>query len=228
MSVNWSLVVTESFQDLWRGVLDFAPNIIVAVLIIIIGWLVGLLLGRFIEQIVKGIKLDLALSKAGVDALLRKGDINLNSGAFIGGLVKWFIIVAFLVAAFDVLQLQGITEFFREIVLEYIPKVIVAALILLLSGVLGDVVAKIIRSSSKAAGISSTRVLASVSKWAIWIFAILVALQQLEIAEGLISTIFMGIIGALAIAIGLSFGLGGREVAGKIVSNIYDDLTKRD
>ncbi len=228
MTGNWSTIVTQSFQDLWRGVLDFAPNIIIAVLIIIIGWLVGLILGRFIEQIVKGIKLDTALAKAGVDALLRKGEINLNSGAFIGGLVKWFIIVVFLIAAFDVLQLDSITKFLQEIVLGYIPRVIVAALILLFSGVLGDIVAKVVRSSSKAAGITGTSLLAVVTKWSIWIFAIFAALQQLGIAVQFIGTLFMGVVGALAIALGLSFGLGGKEVAGKIVAKLYEDISKKD
>lgn len=228
MNSDWSLVVAQSFQDLWRGVLDFAPNIIVAILIIVIGWLVGLLLGRFVEQIIKGIKLDTALAKAGVDALLRRGEINLNSGAFIGGLVKWFIIVAFLIAAFDVLHLQSITDFLQGVVLKYIPRVIVAVLILLFSGVLGDVVAKIVKSSSKAAGLSSTNLIASISKWSIWIFAILVALQQLGIAVQFIGTLFMGAVGACALALGLAFGLGGRDVASKIVAEGYEDLTKKD
>lgn len=226
MAFDWSMVLTESFQDLWTGVLSFAPNIIIALIIILLGWFIGVLIGHLVQQIIAGIKLDSALKKAGVDDVLRKGEINLDSGAFIGGLVKWFVIVAFLVAAFDVLGLASITIFLQEIVLEYIPRVIVAALILFFAGVLGDVVSKIVASSTKAAGFEMTGLLSSLSKWAIWIFAFLVALQQVGIAVQFISTLFMGAVGALAIALGLAFGLGGKEVASKIVAKAYEDVTK--
>lgn len=226
MAFDWSTVLTESFQDLWTGVLSFAPNIIIALIIILLGWFIGILVGQLVKQIIAGIKLDSALKKAGVDDVLRKGEINLDSGAFVGGLVKWFVIIAFLVAAFDVLGLASITEFLQEIVLEYIPRVIVAALILLFAGVLGDVVAKIVASSSKAAGFGMTGLMATVSKWSIWIFAFLVALQQLGIAVQFISTLFVGVVGALSLALGLSFGLGGKEIAGKIVKEAYEDLKK--
>ncbi len=220
--------MTDSFQNLWTGVLNFAPNIVIAILIILIGWLVGMLVGRLIEQVVSGIKLDSALSKAGVDDVLRKGEINLNSGAFIGGLVKWFVIVAFLVAAFEVLGLSSITVFLQDIVLEYIPRVIVAALVLLFAGVLGDVTARLVKSSAKAAGVTHTNFLASISKWAIWVFAILVALQQLGIAVQFISTLFMGAVGAFALALGLAFGLGGKDVAGKVTAELYKEITHKD
>jgi hypothetical protein len=226
MAFDWSVVLTESFQDLWSGVLSFAPNIIIALIIILLGWFIGILVGHVVNQIIVGVKLDSALKKAGVDDVLKKGEINLDSGAFVGGLVKWFVIIAFLVAAFDVLGLSSITVFLQDIVLEYIPRVIVAALILLFAGVLGDVVAKIVSSSSKAAGFRMVGLLASLSKWSIWIFAILVALQQLGIAVQFISTLFMGTVGALAIALGLAFGLGGKDVAAKIVARAYDDLSK--
>jgi len=222
------LVVTQSFQDLWKGVVYFAPNIILAILIVIVGWFLGIVFDRIVERIIKGIKLDVGLSKAGIDTLLRKGEINLNSGLFLGGLVRWFIIIASLVAAFDVLHLSGITMFLQNIVLEYIPRVIVASLILLFSGVFGDVIAKIIRSSSKAVGNSSANFFASVAKWAIWVFAVLVSLQQLGIAVQFIGTLFVGTVGALALAFGLSFGLGGRDVAAKIIEKGYHELTKKD
>lgn len=218
----------ESFEGLLAGVLNFAPNIVIAVLIVIIGWLVGVVVGHIIDRIIKGIKLDTMLSKAGVDDVLRKGEINLDSGVFVGGLVKWFVIVAFLVAAFEVLGLSSITVFLQNIVLEYIPRVIVAALVLLFAGVLGDVTARIVKSSSKAAGFSHTNLLASVTKWAIWVFAILVALQQVGIAVQFISTLFMGAVGAFALALGLAFGLGGKEVAGKITAELYKEITHKD
>ena len=223
MAFDWSVVLTESFQDLWMGVVSFAPNIIIALIIILLGWFIGILIGHVVRQIIEGIKLDSALTKTGMDEVLRKADINLDSGAFVGGLVKWFFIIAFLVAAFDVLGLSSITLFLQEIVLEYIPRVIVAALIVLFAGVLGDVVAKIVTSSTKAAGFKMTGLLSSISKWSIWIFAFLVALQQLGIAVQFISILFMGTVGALAVALGLAFGLGGQQAASDVIKKIREE-----
>jgi hypothetical protein len=126
----------------------------------------------------KAIKFDEALSKAGFEGLVKKAGLNLNSGHFLGGIVKYFIIVVFLIASFDVLGLTQVTAFLRGVVVDYLPHVIVAALVLLVGGVVGDVVARIVNASAKSAGISSANFVSTVSKWAVWVFAILVALSQ--------------------------------------------------
>lgn len=225
---TWSEVLVASFQNLWTGVLGFVPNLLVAVLIIIIGWIIGALIGRIVNQLIKSVKLDEALKKAGVEDVLKKGGVPLNSGVFLGALVKWFVIVVFLVAAFDVLGLTRVNDFLQGVVLGYIPNLIVAVLILLVAGVLGDVLAKIVIASAKTAGIHSANLLGKLSKWAIWIFAILVALTQIGIAAGFIQTLFTGFVVALSIALGLSFGLGGQEAAGQIVNKIRNEIAHRE
>lgn len=227
MTVNmWSTVLTESFQNLWVGVIGFVPNLIVAILIVIIGWAIGSLLGRVVSQLIKSLRLDEGLRKAGLEDFLSRGGINLNSGAFLGGLVKWFVMLVFLIAALDVLRLTQVTEFLRNI-LEYIPQVIVAVLILLAAGIIGDALKKIVVSSAKTADVKSSGFLGSVTKWAIWVFAILVALSQLGIAPMIINTLFTGFVVALSLAFGLAFGLGGQEVASRVVDRISKEISER-
>lgn len=221
---TWGDVLTASFQDLWRAVLQFVPNLIIALIILILGWAIGALIGRIISQIVKSIKLDAALESAGIGALLRRGNLPLNSGAFLGGLVKWFIIIVFLVAAFDVLNLTQVNIFLQQVVLLYLPQVIVAVLILLVGGVVGDFMAKVVQASAKTARVSSANFLSTVTRWAIWVFAILIALSQLGIATAFIQTLFTGFVIALALALGLSFGLGGQEAARETIEKIRKDV----
>ncbi len=191
---TWGDVLSRSFQNLWGGVISFLPQLVVAILIIIIGWLIGALIGRVVAQIIRSLRVDEGLRKAGVQDALARGGINLNSGAFVGGLIKWFIILVFLVAALDVLKLTQVNDFLQGVVLFYLPQVIVAVLILLVAAVLGDVMQKIITASAKTAEIRSARFLGSFTKWAIWIFAVLAALFQLNIAATFIQTIFIQIV----------------------------------
>src|SRR6476469_9733182 len=103
---TWGQVLTLSFQNLWVGVVNFVPNLIVALVILVIGWIIGALLGRAVAQVFRALKVDQALRRAGFESALHRGGVQLDSGAFFGALVKWFVIVVFLVAAFDVLGLN--------------------------------------------------------------------------------------------------------------------------
>ena len=228
LGTPWTTVLTSSFQNLWDGFVAYVPGIVVAILIVVIGWLIGSLIGRVIAQVVRSLKVDQALRRAGVEEALGRGGIMLNAGGFLGGLVKWFIIVVFLVAAFNVLHLDQVNNFLQAVVLQYLPQVIVAVLILLVAAVIGDVMQRIVVTSARAAEIHSARLLGSVTKWAIWIFALLAALYQLGIAAAFIQTIFTGVVVALSLALGLSFGLGGQEAAGRFIEKMRNEISHKD
>lgn len=227
MALNtWSDIFSLSFTNLWLGVSVFIPKLLVAIVIVLVGWGLGVLFGRVVSQIIKAIKIDEALRRAGVENFLNKGGLNLDSGKFLGGLVRWFIYLVFLVGALDVLKLTQVTEFLKQI-LNYLPQVIVAVLILIAAGLIADVMKKIVLSSAMGAEISSAGLLATVTKWVIWVFAILVALSQLGIAAGFIQTIFTGLVVALSLGLGLSFGLGGQEAASKVLDKVSKEISSR-
>jgi hypothetical protein len=222
---NWGEVLALSFQNLWIGVVNFVPNLIIALIILILGWLIGALFGRAIWQIFRSLRVDEALRRAGFESFLRRGGINLDSGAFIGGLVKWFIILVFLVASFNVLGLTQVNDFLSTVVLAYLPRVIVAALIFLVGGVIGDITERVVVTAARTAQIRSANFAGSIAKWAIWIFAILVALSQLGIAAAFSQTLFTGIVIAISLALGLSFGLGGQEAAARFLSRLGNEMS---
>jgi len=222
---TWSEVLTLSFQSLWLGVIGFVPNLVIALIIFVIGWVIASVLGRVVSQIVKALKVDGALASAGFEDIMAKAGFGLNTGYFIGELVKWFIIVVFLVAAFDVLGLSQVTIFLKDVVLLYLPNVFVAALILLAAALIAQFTQRVVAGSAKAAGISSAHFLGGVSRWAIWIFAILAAISQLGIAGVFAQTLFTGVVVALSLAIGLSFGLGGKDAAAKYIDRLKGDIS---
>lgn len=222
---TWGQVLSASFQNLWAGVIMFIPNLVVALVILCIGWAVGILVGKGVEHFMKMVKFDEALRKADFDEFVKKAGLNLNSGKFLGGIIKYFIIVVFLIASFDVLGLNQVTAFLQQVVVGYLPQLIIAVLILLVGVVVGDVLSRVVMASARTAGLSSSNVLASVSKWAVWIFAILVALSQMGIAGAFIQTLFTGFVVALSLALGLSFGLGGQAAAARTIEKVQNNLS---
>lgn len=221
---TWSDVLVGSFQQLWGGIISFIPKLIIALIIFIAGWIIAVALGRLVSQIIRAFKVDRALQAIGAEATLLKAGFKLDSGAFIGGLVRWFFIVVFLVASVDVLGLSEVNYFLRDVVLLYLPNVIVAALILVVAAFIADVVKRIVVGSAKAAEAPSAAMMGGVVKWAIWVFAILAALYQLGIAGVFAQTIFTGFVAMLAIAGGLAFGLGGKDAASQYVERLKKDI----
>lgn len=223
---TWSDVLSLSFKNLWLGVIGFVPNLVIAIVIVLLGWGIGVLLGRVVSQVVKAIKVDEALRRAGVEDFLNKGGLNLNAGNFLGALVRWFVILVFLVAAFDILHLSQVTLFLKDI-LNYLPQVIVAVLILIAAGYVADAMKKVVLSSAMTADLTSAGFLATITKWVIWVFAVLVALSQLGIASGFIQTIFTGLVVALSLGLGLAFGLGGQEAASRVVERVGKEISSK-
>lgn len=222
---NWGDVFAQSLQSVWYGVASFVPNLVIAVIIFAIGWVLAALIERLVESILKSLKLDAALKSAGFEDVMKRAGHNLNSGRFVGTLVKWFVIVVFLIASFDVLGLSQVNEFLRQVV-NYLPQVIVAVFILMVAIVVANAMQKIVVASSKAGQIKSAELLGRVTKWSIWIFAVLTALITLGIAPTLIQMIITAVFAGAALAIGLAFGLGGKDVAGrwieKTASHVLD------
>jgi len=223
---TWSDVLTRSFQDLWAGVVAFLPELIVALIIFVIGWLVGALFGRAVAQVIKSLKIDGALKGTGLENALNRSGFRLDVGKFVGALVKWFIIVVFLVASLDVLGLNQVNVFLQQVVLLYLPQVIVAVLILLVSVVIADAMEGVVVGAAKAAHIKSANFLGSVTRWAIWIFAVLTALFQLGIAAAFLQTLFTGIVLALSLAVGLAFGLGGQNAAANYLERMRKEISR--
>ncbi len=223
---QWADVLSMSFMNLFAGIVAFIPNLVVAVVIFVIGWIVGSLLGKVVSQIVASIRVDQALRAAGVEKVMERTGFPLNTGAFLGMLVKWFFIVVFLVAALDVLGLTQVTIFLRAVVLGYLPSVIVAVLILLVAAVVADAAQRVVAGAARAAHLRTANLLGSVARWAIWIFAVLAALAQLQVATAFVQTLFTGVVVALALALGLAFGLGGQAAAADYLKRMREEIAE--
>lgn len=220
---TWADVLTQSFQNLAYWMVLFLPNLVFAVVIFIVGWLVGAGLGRLVAQAIDAIRVDHALRVAGVERVVQRAGWKLNSGAFLGFLVKWFFIIAFLLTSLDILGLKDVTAFLRAAVLTYLPHVIIAVLILMVAAVLANAAQRVIAGTAAAANVRSANLLGLMARWAIWIFAILAALDQLGVSP-FIQTLFTGVVVAFSLAFGLAFGLGGQQAAADTIKQMREEI----
>lgn len=221
---TWADVLTQSFQNLGTGIIAFIPNVVVAVIIFVLGWLIGAALGRIVNQVIKAVKLDTALKSTGLNEVVERAGFSLDSGAFLGMLVQWFFIVVFLMASLEVLGLTQVNAFLQGVVLSYLPQVIVAALMLLVGAVVAHVARDVVAGAARAANVAGADMAGSVAKWAIWIFTVLAVLAQLQVATAFVQTLFTGVVVAVSLAVGLAFGLGGQEAAARAIEKMKMEM----
>lgn len=224
---TWSDVFATSLQGLWYGFVTTVPTILVAVIVFIIGWLVGSTLSKAITQLVDAIKLDKLFQSAGAESMLARAGWKLHVGKFLGEIVKWFVIIAFLTASLELLGLNQVNAFLREVVLGYLPQVFIAALVLVVGTVVAGFIRKLVSGGAMVANVRSARMLGSISYYAIWIFTILIALNELGIAAQFMQTLFAGIVALIAIAGGIAFGLGGKDAAARFINRLSDDMSQK-
>lgn len=228
MDRNLLYTIENSFRDLWSDVILFLPELVIAIVVVVIGWMLGGILKGIVERVVRTFKLDKALDAAGVDTLSQKAGYDFKPAEFIGSLIKWFVIIVFFVAALEILNLGEVTIFFRDVVLGYLPRVIVAVLVLFGALIVANLVSASVEAAARAANFGSAGMLGSVARYAIIVFAVLAALSQLQIAPALVQMLFAGFVFGASLAFGLAFGLGGREMATKYLAKVEREVSSGD
>ena len=212
-------VVRASLLTLWGNVAGFLPRLVAAIVVFLVGWLIAVLLGKLAWHVVRIIRLDRALEGVGFRRVWERSGYKLNSPLFFYELVKWFFIVVFLMAATNILGLSEVTEFLKTVVL-YLPNVFVAAFVLVIGVMVAKFLEGFVRGSVKAAQLASANFLGSLTKWTVLVFSLLVALNQLKVADEIIRVVVMGVVAAGAIALGLAFGLGGKPHAEEFIGKM--------
>ncbi|MES2985834.1 MAG: hypothetical protein V4686_01755 [Patescibacteria group bacterium] len=219
--------VNDSYMSVKDALLQYGLLIVAAFIIFSISWIVAEYIGKLVKNVFDRVKLDQVLKQAGAEAVLEKGGMNLNTGVFFGGLVKWSIITVMFLAVLQILGLGEVSAIIGTIVAIYLPKIVIAVLIMLVSVIVADLLKKVVIATASNAHLSSARTLGSLTKIAVIVFAILSALVQLGIAVTLINTLFIGAVVAASIAFGLAFGLGGRDLAARILTKTEAELTHK-
>ena len=224
---DWSLTVVQPFL---QQLIVFVANLVLALVVFIIGYLVSIGIGKIISELLKSIKFNRLFDKEGWRKALQRANIEVNPSEFIGSIFKWVFVVATLLLSVDILKLASFAGFLTQ-VLNYLPNVIVAVLIFVVAIIISDITEKVIRVTVERLRVGYGYVASSIVKWAIWIFAFFLILDLILPANLLIKTLYTsivyGIVGALSLGVGLAIGLGGKETASKIISDIYRKIEEK-
>ncbi len=212
--------VGGSLANVLTNIIDYAPNIVIALLLVVLGFVVGDILGRAIAHFLHMIHIDRALDQAGMDSLSKRVGFSVSISRFVGQLVKWCMVIVFSMAATDTLGLRAFTVFLNKI-LNYLPNVFVAGIMLVATFAAAEFVNRFVDASVRAAGLR-IKSAGKICKYSIMIFGILSALSQLNIASQFMETLFTGIVAATSLALGLAFGLGGKDAAAKVLARLEE------
>jgi len=174
-----------------------------------------------VEKVVAAVKLDNLLRKLGMEEYTRRANMELNSGYFLGRVVYWFLVLAFLLAASDILGFAALSAFLGDVLL-YVPNLVVAVLIMVAAFVVAHIVSGLVRASAMSARLHAAKFLGAATWWAVVVFGGLTSLFQLGVATALINTVVTGLVAMLALAGGLAFGLGGKDYAAHLVKRLED------
>ena len=210
-----------SFRDAFSMILGAIPRILGFIVVVAIGWFVSTLLARAVLGLLRAIRFDELMQRSGIADFMNKMATGTDSAGIVAGIVKWIVRVVVLLVAFDVLGLPAVSDVMRQLLL-WLPNLVVAIFVLFIGGIAARAIANIVRGATAEAGFANPETLANVVRTTVWAFAIVVAINQLGIATNLINTLFTGFVGALALAAGLAFGLGGRDLASRSLENWYD------
>jgi len=201
------------------AIAEFVPKFILGLVVLLIGIIIASILKQVVTEIFKALKIETFLKKYGVP----EGKDEFSWGSILSEIARWFVIIVFLLPTADVWGLPRVDTILNQVLL-YLPNVFVAVIITLVGFVFARLSHDVILASTKGLSPETSRTVASITRWAISVFVILAALNQLGVASDLIRILFTGFVAMLAIAGGIAFGLGGQASAKDVVEGIRSKL----
>jgi hypothetical protein len=217
---SWGDAVMVSVTEALQNFLGFLPALIGALLILLIGWIISGLLAGLVERGLKAVGFERAAQSTGISGFIERSGSSWTASAIVAEIVKWFIRLLAIQAAASVLGLSQISQIVNAILL-WLPNLVVAIVIVVIGALIAKFVSGIVRGSTSQMGFTNPNLLASVAYYAIVVFAVMAAIDQLGIAETVVDTLFIGLVAMVVLAAGLAFGLGGQQTAAQITANWY-------
>jgi hypothetical protein len=217
---DWGSSLMASLTSAMSLFFAAIPRVLGFIVIVVIGWIVSALLAKAIAVLLRKVRFNHLAERSGFADFVSKTGATTDSAGMIAAISKWFVRLIALVVAFDALGLPAVSEVLRDLLL-WLPNLAVALVVLVIGGLAANAVSKLVRGATAEADLDNPDFLAKLAAGAVWTFAVVVAVNQIGVATTLVNTLFMAVVGALALGLGLAFGLGGRETAEQIVRDWY-------
>ncbi len=209
------------FEPLVENLVQFSTLALWASLVFLVGIIISKSIKKIIVTFLKKIRINEVLKRIGLHQALSRADIDFDAPNFFGQTVEWFVVLFFLMTSAGIVGMNQASNFLEKM-LSYFPNLFIAILIFIVCAFLADFSQKIVVGTLEREKITYSKLLGRAIRWGIWLFAILAILYQLQITPSLILSIFIGIVATISITLGLAFGLGGKNLATKILEEIEE------
>jgi hypothetical protein len=218
---DWGTAVMTSLTAALALLLSGIPKVVGFLVILIVGWLIASAVAAAVSAVLRAVRFNDLAQRAGLSGFVQQMGLHTDAAGFVALIAKWFVRLIVLVSAFDALGLPAVSQVLQQLLL-WLPNLVVAIIALVIGGLAANALARLVRGATAESGLGNPDLLASIARVAVWAFAIVIAVNQMGIATALVNTLFMATVGCVALALGLAFGLGGRETAAVIVRNWYE------
>jgi hypothetical protein len=210
----------DALRGFWEQLAAFLPRLALSLVLLALGWALARIARRLVIRGLRLVKADVAAEKAGLEDFLIQGGVRFTTVTLIGSFVYWAVNLSVILAALTVLGIETAGETFSRLV-QYVPNVVTAVVVLILGTLLGQFVGAITRAYLANLGVTGTRAIAEIARWAVVVFVIAVSLEQLSIGGQILVSAFQIAFGALCLALALAFGLGGRDWASRVLDSFF-------
>lgn len=211
--------IIESMSQFWIDVGAFLPGLLVAVVLLIIGWVIAKVIRNIAIRGLRFLRVDVFAERSGIEDFLLKGGVRFTAVTLIAALIYWTILFVVFLAVLNTLGLEVAAELFNQVIL-YIPNVIVAIALLIFGTLFAQFVHSALFTYLNNIGVSGAKLVSGIAKYAIIVFVISISLEQLAIGGDILVSAFQIAFGAFCLGLALAFGLGGREWAARVIDNI--------
>lgn len=218
---NWSDALIASVSGAASMFFAAVPRVIGFAIILVVGWIIASMIDKAVVAVLRTVRFNALAERSGLAGFIQKSNVKDDAAGTIGLIAKWFVRLITLVVAFDALGLVAVSEVLRQLLM-WLPNLVVALVVLVIGGMAANALGRVVLGAATEGGVERPDFLAKVARYAVWAFAFMVAINQLGIATSLINILLMAMAGAVALALGLSFGLGGRDTAASILQRWHD------
>ncbi|MCP5277229.1 MAG: hypothetical protein H6935_02575 [Thiobacillus sp.] len=218
-------IFTASLTTFWTQLASFVPQLLVALVLLFIGWILAKVARSGVRRLLVALKFDKITEKSGLEAFMQHAELELSVAGVIGNLVYWLIILVMIVTVANSLGLQMVADLFNKVVL-YIPNVIVAILVLVFGTILARFINRLVFAWLNNMEFDGALTVSTFSEYAMMVFVFFIAMEQLQIANELLTAAFIIAFGAVGLAFAIAFGMGAKDWAGRVVDKIASNSKK--
>jgi hypothetical protein len=225
--MDWKGILWDPVSGIFTRAVNFLPTLISALAVIIIGWFVAKAIQKITSKVFSWLKLDMLSDKSGLSNLLNRGGIKQTFSQLLSVLLYWFVMLLVFISALNILQLNVLAQLMDKIIF-YIPNVIAAVFVVVVGMYLASFLSGLVKTAMRGVGVQEAHILGNLTRGVVILFALVISLQQLKIQAGILSFALQVALASIGLAVGLSFGLGGRETASRMLEDWREKLKRKE